>query len=198
MKIGRLASIYDGLANLVFGAKWNAIQLNASADLNGHDHVLILGGGTGQILDQLVDCELTFVELSASMIQKAKMRPNTEKVDWVNQDFLTWHTTKKFDAVYCPFFLDVFPEVELNRVLDKIGTCMKPGGKFYVLDFQRGNRFQQMLTILMILFFKMVSGLKSDGLLDIDQHIRKCNFKLQKEKVFYGHWIFYRSYVMSS
>lgn len=192
-----LAEWYDFLAHLVFGKTWNELQSRAASDLNLHKNVLIIGGGTGKILEELNHPTVTYLELSPSMIQKARTRKTTSRVGWINDNFLTWTTDQKYDAIYCPFFLDVFTLIELKIVIQKISKFMEDGGSFYVLDFQRGNWFQQQLTRLMIFFFKVFAGLKSGTLNDISHHIRAQGWEVTQESLYFDQWIFYRSFVKS-
>ena len=186
MRVDNIAIWYDAMARFVFGKSWKRIQSVAISELNAHQQVLILGGGSGAILEQLNTPKITYLELSKKMISQAQVRPIKGTIDWVHADFLSWQTVQKFDAIYCPFFLDVFPESELNAVIEKVKKSMKSGARLYVLDFQRGNGFQRVLTELMVLFFRIFSGLKANRLLNIHSILEQGGFRLEKEELSYG------------
>ena len=192
-----VAPIYDRLASIVFGKRWKCVQRFPAADLNNRQNIMILGGGSGAILESLDAADVIYVELSGQMIVKAQERNTKSTINWINMDFLNWQTEQQFDAVYCPFFLDVFPEDELSLVIKRIKSCMTSDARLHVLDFQRGNWFQRVLTELMVLFFRIFSGLKAKRLLNIHSILEQNGFTIEKEELYYGRWIFYRVFKLS-
>lgn len=194
MNFDRVAGFYDHLAKSVFGSQWYQVQTVAARELNQVDQLLILGGGTGVILEELDHPHITCVEMSAKMIHQAEKRSTRSEVSFVNTDFLEWNSEQKFDAIYCPFFLDCFDQKTLNKVIGKLKMLLSSNGELHVVDFQRGNILQQFVTWNMIIFFKVTSGLKTNSLLNIDEALKKGGFREGFVKLFLKKWMFYRKY----
>ena len=197
MNFDHVASIYDRMASVVFGSKWKCVQIAAARELNQVDQLLILGGGTGAILEQLVHPEITYVEMSGKMIDQARQRPTNATVKFVNADFLEWNSKQKFDAIYCPFFLDCFDESTLKEVLNKVLTLLNDPGQLHVIDFKNGNWFQGAINRVMVLFFRITVGLVSKRLLPIDHIIQNQGFDLVGSRDLMAGWVFKANYTLS-
>ncbi|WP_421873899.1 class I SAM-dependent methyltransferase [Marinoscillum sp.] len=194
MNFDRVAGIYDSLARIVFGCKWETIQTLAAPALNEKESILILGGGTGAVLEELMCESVMYVELSSKMLEKARRRSSKSNVTFYQADFLEWNADLQFDAVYCPFFLDCFDEKRLDQVVTKIKGMLTPEGELQVLDFQRGNWSQRMITQLMLYFFRMASALQAKKLLDISKFVQNSGFIKRDETTMISGWVFYARY----
>jgi ubiquinone/menaquinone biosynthesis C-methylase UbiE len=165
----RIAPIYDLLARMVFGRKLDLAARCYLHLVEKHDHVLIVGGGTGRILDHLPKArKITYLELSKDMLVKARKRASID-IRFEKADFLNWDCVEdQFDVIILPFFLDVFTASNLETVLQKIRPILKKDGLLIVADFQRtGKRYHEVLIWVMHRFFSVVSGLESRSLQDI-------------------------------
>uniref|UniRef100_UPI00404AB701 class I SAM-dependent methyltransferase n=1 Tax=Fulvivirga sp. TaxID=1931237 RepID=UPI00404AB701 len=192
-----LAWIYDFLARLVFGSKWNKVQTSFVPPIQTKTKILVLGGGTGAFLEYLEPYHhVTYLDLSEKMIEKAKQRKTVAQVDFANADFLNWETTKKFDAVVCPFFLDSFGQLEVEIIVEKIKNLLLDDGVLIVLDFQKGTWIQNVVMNVMHLFFKVFANLKSTRLLDLHALVLRASFEEQSVQNFYGNWIACRQYTL--
>ncbi|MEQ9304157.1 MAG: class I SAM-dependent methyltransferase [Marinoscillum sp.] len=191
MNFDRVALIYDRLARLVFGPQWHQVQATAATDLNTVKHLLIIGGGTGAILEQLDHPEITYVELSGRMIDRTKQRSTKAAMKFMNIDFLQWKSDQKYDAIYCPFFLDCFNEEQLPQVVQKLSEYLTDTGRLYVVDFQRGNWGQRVSVRVMLRFFRITSGLSANQLLDLRQVIVANGFEEKKSSCLLSGWVFY-------
>ncbi|REE00512.1 class I SAM-dependent methyltransferase [Marinoscillum furvescens] len=191
MSFDRVAVFYDRLARLVFGPKWTNVQLEPVKHLATAEHVLILGGGSGQILEHLPEvAQITYLEASAKMIALAQKKGHSN-VRFVQTDFLKWHTETKFDAIYCPFFLDCFSKQELQRVTAKIENALLPEGILHIIDFQRSTGWHNALINVMYLFFKYTAGVSGRKLLPFKRLLSAQGFQLIDDKSFFQGWIFY-------
>lgn len=191
----KVASFYDRLALLVFGAEWKRVQLAPCDHLKGKKNILIVGGGTGQLLEGLgSDNEVVFVELSRKMIEKAKLRKSLAAVDFIHADYLEWRTDQIFDAVVFPFFLDSFSKTSLDKIIEKSRSELKPNGELHVLDFEKSSMLHNLLIKLMFLFFRITTGLESRELLDFRSAILAQDFVMMNECSLYNGWVKYRVY----
>ena len=82
-----IAPFYDFLVKLVFGKKiWEAQRTHLN-EIPENGSVLILGGGPGRILESLpANINVTYLELSSKMIERAKRIGNAE---FIHDDFRT-------------------------------------------------------------------------------------------------------------
>src|SRR4051812_19943989 len=110
----RLAPVYDKLAGLVFGKAIVDAQLIFLDEVRAGDRVLILGGGTGWVLKELLRrqpaCEVWYVDSSQRMIELATRNcGNPSNVHFVLGTELSI-PTMLFDVVIMNFFLDLFSD----------------------------------------------------------------------------------------
>jgi ubiquinone/menaquinone biosynthesis C-methylase UbiE len=191
----KIARIYDTLARIVFGSVWRKVQLAPLGELNKSRNVLIVGGGTGRMLCHLDEnVNVTYLELSQKMIDKAKMRETTAQVEFVKADFLLWQTESKYDCVLMPFFLDCFTEHDMIAVINRTKSLLHQDGKLIVTDFQDAGLFRNQIVKLMYWFFNVVSGLKGKTLLDFQTVILTRGYQLNSTELFLNSWIFHSVY----
>ena len=190
-----VASFYDRLSRLVFQKSIEQASQQMVDWVKPGSKVLILGGGTGKLLEQFKNnASIDYVELSTKMIEQAKNRACVGEVSFYNHDYLLFESTKKYDYIICPFFLDLFVPVELNKVINKIKEELTQNGKLLVLDFSPKNTgwFNLFLLQVMILFFRVFSGIKiktynnlfdeveKEGFVSVDSFSKRNNFVLCK------------------
>lgn len=164
--------------------------------LAGKKDLLIVGGGTGAVLEELQGNQrITFVELSSKMIAKAKGRPCHVTVDFVHQDYLDWIPAHTYDAILLPFFLDSFDEDNLTRIINKSRSELSDQGELHVIDFQKGNAIQNFLVWLMYRFFRLTTNCDGRVLLDISRRIESQGFHSASELSYLHKWVFYTIYL---
>jgi phosphatidylethanolamine/phosphatidyl-N-methylethanolamine N-methyltransferase len=134
----KLASVYD----LIFGPTLHPGRLVARdrMGIRPGDHILEVGVGTG-INTSLYphNCHVTGIDLSASMLEKARERVAREglrNVRLLEMDAasLTF-ADDSFDIVYAPYLVSVVPDpVQVVREMRRV--C-RPGGKIIILNHFR-------------------------------------------------------------
>ena len=134
----KLANVYD----LVFGPTLHPGRLVAMErmGIRPDDRVLEVGVGTG-INTSLypTNCHVTGIDLSASMLEKARERVKREglrNVRLLEMDAgrLTF-ADDSFDIVYAPYLVSVVPDPV--AVVREMRRVCKPGGKIIVLNHFR-------------------------------------------------------------
>jgi tRNA (cmo5U34)-methyltransferase len=166
-----IAPFYDRLASVVFGSTLFRAQLAFIDSIENGDAVLILGGGSGKFLETLIQrkplVSVCYIEASEKMLRQAKTRAGT------NHSVNFIHGTEdtipdlKFNVVITNFFLDLFPEKELENVVDKISARLVPGGKWIVTDFEKSSRMEhRFLLWLMYSFFRASRSIRTTKLPD--------------------------------
>lgn len=192
-----IAPVYDGLAKMVFGDAQQKAQTYFLTRIPQNAQVLILGGGTGLLLAELLQTGLPqrvlYVEASEKMLQKARHRMknvNTScTVDFrlgTEKDILP---TEKFHAILTPFVLDLFPEEEVKNMIQTLAPCLLPSGLWLHTDFHfsRGLKkqwWQKPLLWAMYKFFRTVSRVPAHRLPRFEPLFRQAGFQ-QKESAFF-------------
>lgn len=187
-----IAPIYDRLGKVVFKDQLFQSQIHFLNQITQEDKVLILGGGSGKLLELFsVGCHVDFLEKSLKMMHIAQSRSYHAHVNFINADFLQARLTMKYDVIVAPFFLDCFGEESLKQVVIKLKEHLENSGILIVTDFQKPT---SLLVRLMHVFFRLVSRLESKKLKNLDQCIRNGGFTMREEKFFYRNMIFSRVY----
>lgn len=188
-----IAPIYDVLARVVFGYQLELAQRRFLDDIRADARVLIVGGGTGKILEWLPEnsnLAINYVELSEGMMRHAKQRyKNGNHVSFCTQDIL--ETKGDYDVIITNFFLDCFEREKLDNVIAHTHALLKSGGTWLVTDFALPtNAKQRMLLRTMHTFFKLIASLESTALQDIKGRLGGVGLKLNKEAFFSKQLIF--------
>ena len=101
-------------------------------------NLLEIGCGTGYLLKKLsilTDLELTGIDISLDMLNKAKGK-NLDSVRWIESSMMDFDTEEKFDIILLSyvFTLDLG---SVNNQLNKIKKLLKPDGSLFIVDFHR-------------------------------------------------------------
>jgi phosphatidylethanolamine/phosphatidyl-N-methylethanolamine N-methyltransferase len=136
-----LASVYDW----VFGPTLHPGRLQAikRMEVRPGDHILEVGVGTGINLSLYPrDCQVTGIDFSESMLEKARDR--VEKKALTNVRLLQMDAAdlkfdaNAFDIVYAPYLISVVPDPV--KVAAEMRRVCKPGGRVIFLNhFRSGN-----------------------------------------------------------
>ena len=176
----KLASVYD----VIFGPTLHPGRLVARERMviRPGSHILEVGVGTG-INTSLYpkNCQITGIDLSSSMLDKARERVAREglrHVRLLEMDAAeTTFADDTFDIVYAPYLISVVPDpVKVAREMRRV--C-KPGGKIIILNHFRSanavlSRVEQAISP-----FTVHIGFKSD--LDLPAFLAQA--ELQPESI---------------
>ena len=178
-----VAGVYENLASVydyVFGPTLHAGRLQALQRMavNAEDRILEVGVGTGINLSLYPrDCNVTGIDLSDSMLEKAheKVAKNgLRKVRLLQMDAssLTF-PDNAFDIVYAPYLVSVVPDpIQVAREMRRV--C-RPGGRIIILNHFRSNGTLLSAIERAISPFTVHIGFKSD--LDLPAFLAQAELK---------------------
>jgi len=185
------------LARLVFGATIRDAQLYFLSDIPKGANVLILGGGTGWLLDALLKlnphCHVWYVEASHRMLERTRKKVNiqpTTIVHFIHGTEEMIPSNVRFNAVITNFYFDLFSRASLQFVIRRILGSLMPDGKVLVSDFTKTNVWKhRLLLTIMYWFFKLVCGIESSHLPDWQAELSNAGLDEFKSKKFYRGFI---------
>ncbi|WP_342645796.1 class I SAM-dependent methyltransferase [Mucilaginibacter sp. CSA2-8R] len=195
---------YERLSKLVFGnAQVNAQEYFLKLIPTGSS-ILIIGGGTGQILESIAklypsELHITYVEISANMMALSRKRNTAENdVVYITQDIGSLSLTQKFDVIITAFLFDNFSTQELHKIFPRIHQCLKPEGLWLNTDFQlTGPIWQKAMLKTMYYFFRVLNAVKVTQLPDTTKTFINYRYELLGQKPFYRNFITANAYKKS-
>jgi tRNA (cmo5U34)-methyltransferase len=190
-----IAGLYDTLARIVFGRRIVQAQRYFLEDVADGSKVLILGGGTGWLLGELLshkpNVEVWYVDASQRMIalsrEKINDKGNVHFIHGTEQDI---PSEISVDIVITNFYLDLFSNEALKKILPDIATRMKENARWIATDFvYRGTWWQAALLQVMYWFFRAVGAIESSRLPAWEEALQQAGWIPMKEKMFFRGFI---------
>jgi len=198
------AWFYDALAQLVFGKALVEAQRFLVRHIKPEDVVLIVGGGTGWVLEEIACVQastlnITYVEISGRMTGLSKERNYLQnEVCFVHAAIEDCELKQQYDVVLTPFLFDNFSEERIQTVFTQLCQSLKPGGLWLLCDFQIQNNhrhfWQKMLLQTMYWFFGWLCSVETKNLVKMQPYFFKQNYILKEGKTFYQGFIISQVY----
>jgi ubiquinone/menaquinone biosynthesis C-methylase UbiE len=194
------AAFYDNLSRLVFGKALVTAQVHLLLRIPANSNVLIIGGGTGWILEEITKMHssglnISYVEISEKMMDiSRKKNVGSNQVTFINKPIQQVMLNQQ-DVIITPFLFDNFTEVNLHPLFTHIHAMLKTGGLWLNTDFQlTGKWWQYILLKSMLLFFKVLCGVESWRLPDIGRQFKEYGYEIIEEKTFFNDFILTKMY----
>jgi ubiquinone/menaquinone biosynthesis C-methylase UbiE len=194
-----VARFYDGLSRLVFGKALVLSQIHFLPLIPVNANVLIVGGGTGWILEEIAKIHpqgltITYVEIATKMVELSRKRNiGNNQVTFVNDNVENVKDVYAFDVVITSFLFDNFLPITAARIFERLHYLLRPGGIWLNTDFQLTDKWwQSVLLKSMLLFFKTLSGIESSKLPDMDSQFMQHGYTTIVDKTFFGEFIMAR------
>ena len=175
-----IARVYDLTSRMVFGKAIVKAQECMIGYIQPDSKILIVGGGTGWILESISELypqglEIDYVEVSAQMIglsQKRNYRDN--KVNFIHQPIEKFTTVYQYDVIITPFIFDNFLADKIELVFAKLNNRLKSTGIWLYADFvydrSQSQLWQKFLLRVMYLFFRITCGIETQELISMDSY----------------------------
>lgn len=193
----RLARYYDPLKRVIFRKSIDDSQLCFLNKLPAEGNILILGGGSGDLLTALLEmrpgCSIWYIEASSEMILLATARLRGKprhKIAFVHgtEEAIPMHV--RFNGVVTNFFLDLFPDDAIAALCTKVERQLNPGGVWLISDFVNGGRWwQRVLLYLMYGFFVNACSIEARQLPAWEDQFGKSGFESKESRFFYKGFI---------
>jgi ubiquinone/menaquinone biosynthesis C-methylase UbiE len=195
----KIARYYDFLSRIVFFRAQVNAQVYALKHIGNHGRILIVGGGTGWILEEIAKIHdsglsIVYLEISSKMIELSRARScGVNEVVFVNQAVEDFSATDTFDVICTPFLFDNFSQQRADLVLAKLDEMLKASGLWLFTDFnvdgRKGKWWKKFLLKSMYSFFKILKIVETSALPDTRSDFERRGYINLEEKHFYGSFI---------
>lgn len=190
------AWFYDRLSRMFYGKTLVKAQTHFLHLIPANAKVLIVGGGTGWILEEVAKTHpaglsVTYVEVSEKMMALAKQRDAAANdVIYINAPVEDTGLQPGFDMVITPFLLDSLSPASFDVVFNRLHNLLKPSGLWLNIDFQlSGKWWQPVLLKSMYFFFRIIGCVENVELPLIRQWFVDYEYTVMAEQTFYKDFI---------
>ncbi|WP_421946112.1 class I SAM-dependent methyltransferase [Pedobacter sp.] len=195
----KIAKHYDWLSRIVFSKAQVNAQKNQLKYLTPNACILIVGGGTGWILEEIAKIypsglKIVYVEISAKMIALSKNRDFKENdVKFENQAIENFESAIEFDFILTPFLFDNFNQEQAELVFHKLNLLLKNNGKWFLVDFTLqhgvGKWWKSLLLKSMYLFFRFFKMVSVSKLVEMKPYFLKQDYIILEERFYFKNFI---------
>jgi ubiquinone/menaquinone biosynthesis C-methylase UbiE len=190
------AWFYDPVSRLVFGRSIIKSQVVLLKHIPANATVLIVGGGTGWILEELANIHphgllITYVEISAQMTALSQKRNYGDNlVTFINKPIEEVKLAQQVDVIITPFLFDNFTSENLVNIHTHIHQQLKPDGLWLNTDFQvAGKWWHKLLLQTMYTFFKVFGAVETSTMPQIPILFKQKSYRELSQQTFYGSFI---------
>ncbi|RQO74837.1 methyltransferase type 12 [Pedobacter sp. KBW06] len=195
----KIANYYDRLSRLVFFKSQVNAQIHQLKYIPENSRVLIVGGGTGWILEELAKVHpaglhIVYVEISAKMIALSKVRNvGANTVEFVNMGIEDFSSSLSFDVISSPFLFDNFSERRAWLIFEQLDDLLKEDGHWFFVDFslngEQGKWWKSIFLQVMYVFFKLIRIVEASELIDMEPYFKRANYRITDSQFYYGGFI---------
>ncbi|MBC6988473.1 class I SAM-dependent methyltransferase [Hymenobacter sp. BT491] len=194
----RVATFYDPLARLVFGRALQQAQRAALAGLPpGSPNVLIIGGGSGWVLTEVLrrrpTARVVYLEAAPAMLDKSRRLMQQTLPGLLGQVKFRLGTenallpTEQFDALITFFLLDLFEPIRTRSLVHRLYEARNPSAPWLLADFYPPRWWwQRLLLSTMYQFFRLTTGISGRQLPPFREEMARLGLHIQKQQFFYG------------
>jgi ubiquinone/menaquinone biosynthesis C-methylase UbiE len=194
-----IARYYDMLSRLVYFRSQVKAQTDQLPYIPANSRLLIAGGGTGWILEEISrihpsGLDITYVEISAKMLSLSKKRDvKGNTITYIHAAAEDLELNSAYDVIITAFLFDNFSKDKISLVFNKLDQALQPKGIWLFSDFyyipEEGKQWQKYLLKLMYFFFKRISNLEGNELINTEHHFRQHFYMPLQLQYYYGGFI---------
>jgi len=186
--------IYDWLSAVYSGKSIHRCKVAMLDRLRPGDKVLFasVGHGMDAVYAARLGADVTVVDLSQTMLNKFKANLDKEgihvNIRQLHSDIMLIDEYERYDMVVANFFLNVFHEDMMVRVLEHLIRLGKPGADVVVGDFAfpTGNVFTRLLKTAYwygaVMFFWLFAGNALHKIYNYPESMRKLGLQVREQK----------------
>lgn len=173
-----IAPYYDFMSRVVFGNTIVRAQTCMLPYIQPNSNLLIVGGGSGWILEELAKRDLgvlniIYIDSAQNMIALAKKKKcGPHVVDFICGQIEDYRPVQQFDCVFTGFLFDNFKSERIELVFNNLHQMLKKEGLWLYADFIATKTaikiWQKILLKTILLFFKTVSKVEANELMSLN------------------------------
>lgn len=179
-----ISPFYDAIKTLVFGKTLIETEIHFLKNLESKS-LLVIGSGSAEFLNH-IEIEgfekISLIDKNPEMLSKAKNRiKDDSNIEILNMDILQSDFLNEYDYISLPFFLDCLNDSEINLVLERVYSILKPQGKLIISDFfldENSSTKSRFLTKLMYQFFSIATNINRSQIPDYKHFALKNGFRI--------------------
>lgn len=191
----RIAPVYDLVSSIIFGNSLRKAQESFLSSVPPEANVLILGGGTGYVLEKLRSinptCKVWYIEASIEMIARARRRRNVDdaRTTFVHGTLDDIDTSVVFDVIVMQFFLDLFSNEQLPALLSKLVNISHQRTAIIAADFVNTTWWHNTMLKAMYRFFGIAARVEVARLPDWSGALEAGGYAEELSRYWYGRFI---------
>jgi len=195
----RIARYYDSLSRMIFFSAQVNAQVEQLRFIPANSRILIAGGGTGWILEEIANVHpsglhITYIEISEKMLALSRKRDvKANKVAYLHASAEEAQLQGSYDVIMTAFLFDNFEKEKVKEVFGKFDGLLKDAGLWLFADFYyekgSGKSWKWYLLKTMYLFFKQISDVEASMLIDTAQFFKQHHYKILKTNFYYSGFI---------
>ena len=185
------AWFYDGLSRLVFGRTLVDAQSFLIDAIPARSSVLIAGGGTGWILEEIAKKQpaglhITYVDASSKMMALAKRHScGNNTITFITSQVEDAGLAGVFDVVLTPFLFDNFSEDTMQKIFSVLDNLLAENGIWLYSDFRNTDAVAHKAILWsMYRFFGLISGVEATRLPGTEACFAKHGYRAREQKTF--------------
>ncbi|WP_276367786.1 class I SAM-dependent methyltransferase [Chryseolinea sp. H1M3-3] len=191
----KVAPFYDRLSRIVFGSSIHNAQIYYLTKVPREAKVLMVGGGTGRLLSELMitkpECQVWYIDASHKMIELAKRKTKKfgNRITFIHGTENSIPQDIIFDSVITPFYLDLFSQENCAQAIHKIQRSLNAQGIWIATDFVNTTWWHSVMLFLMYWFFKFTCSIETMTLPNWERLMSENGFLEVEFQTFYGGFI---------
>jgi ubiquinone/menaquinone biosynthesis C-methylase UbiE len=194
-----IARYYDVLSRMIFFRTQVKAQLDQLNAIPANSTILIAGGGTGWILEEIAKIHpsgltITYVEISSRMLDLSKKRDVKDNiVTYIHAAMEDVKAVASYDVLITAFFFDNFSANNVQAVFSQLNNLLRVGGIWLFSDFyyteKSGKGWQWLLLQSMYLFFGKISSVEAKSLVNTEHLFEESAYLCLKTAFYYSGFI---------
>lgn len=195
----RVAWFYDFLGSVVFQGALMRSQQSLVGFIQAPARVLIVGGGTGRILEEIAKLHaggltITYVEISEKMLAKAqKQNYGQNQVSFLLMPVDYFNTEAQFDVILTPFLFDNFSQERAQKIFRILDKVLISKGIWLFADFRteenKVTNWRKWLLKTMYAFFNIFLQIEAESLPDTAILFKRTGYRQIFQKFHFNRFI---------